>query len=535
MAIIEVAKIQIRRGQEGITGVPQLDPGEFGWAEDTQHLYIGKRISEGASSDTNTRILTENDLTNIFELLGISGSAASTSTYRYKNELTYPQFASTTTSIGTKLDSLGATLHDFVQGTIPLDITNVLKTAIQTLYNNGTYGTSTVVSLQLPAGTFNISETIDLPPHTTLAGQGNDKTTLVLQGTGISMFRTVDAYGNNYSQSMQFGAAKSEYVGLLNMTLAHGYNGTESLVTLDNCFYPYISGVVFQNNNVYSGSLYGNGIAIRSNIGYDDTTAINLGTQIVNCGFVNMYSGITTEGFVETINIEGGSFLLLQNGINFTSSSTSAPISTDITINNNRFSNILGPAVYVNTEVNEINLVSTNNKFYNVGNGGFYSNELVTSAAYPILSINAPSGTSVNDYFHRQDQSLINTGLYYNPLANGNITIVDNKLKSIKIYGDENNQEILRIPLTGNDQLWTVEYNMYNTQMSKKGKLTINISFDGYASVSDYNNYSESVQDASLQLVFSTSSTPSGNYISLTCSSFTAIETTMDYTFTATL
>jgi hypothetical protein len=58
MAVIEIAKIQVRRGQEHVTGVPQLDPGEFGWAEDTQNLYIGKRISEGASSDENTRILT---------------------------------------------------------------------------------------------------------------------------------------------------------------------------------------------------------------------------------------------------------------------------------------------------------------------------------------------------------------------------------------------------------------------------------------------------------------------------------------------
>ena len=44
MAIIEVAKIQVRRGQELQTGIPRLDPGEFGWAEDTEHLYIGKRI-----------------------------------------------------------------------------------------------------------------------------------------------------------------------------------------------------------------------------------------------------------------------------------------------------------------------------------------------------------------------------------------------------------------------------------------------------------------------------------------------------------
>jgi hypothetical protein len=66
MAVIEIAKILVRRGQELQTGIPQLDPGEFGWAEDTEHLYIGKRISEGAVDNQNTRILTENDLTILY-------------------------------------------------------------------------------------------------------------------------------------------------------------------------------------------------------------------------------------------------------------------------------------------------------------------------------------------------------------------------------------------------------------------------------------------------------------------------------------
>ena len=98
MPVIEIAKIQIRRGQEGVTGVPQLDPGEFGWAEDTQNLYLGKRISEGANSDENARILTDKDLNNIFSLFDkrLSGSAASTSTYRYRDYLVYPtEMAST--------------------------------------------------------------------------------------------------------------------------------------------------------------------------------------------------------------------------------------------------------------------------------------------------------------------------------------------------------------------------------------------------------------------------------------------------------
>ena len=83
MAVIEIAKIQVRRGQENTTGIPRLDPGEFGWAEDTQHLYIGKRISEGANTDENSRILTEIDLGELKSLLGNANTTTITSVYDY--------------------------------------------------------------------------------------------------------------------------------------------------------------------------------------------------------------------------------------------------------------------------------------------------------------------------------------------------------------------------------------------------------------------------------------------------------------------
>lgn len=81
MSVIEIAKIQIRRGQENIGGMPQLSPGEFGWAEDTQHLYIGKSITEGAVDNNNTRILTEVDLANLVSGGGGGGSGNTTPQY----------------------------------------------------------------------------------------------------------------------------------------------------------------------------------------------------------------------------------------------------------------------------------------------------------------------------------------------------------------------------------------------------------------------------------------------------------------------
>ncbi len=68
MAVVQISKIQVRRGQKNIgIGVPQLSSAEFAWAVDSQELFIGNgSVAEGAPYVGNTKILTEHD--NILEL-----------------------------------------------------------------------------------------------------------------------------------------------------------------------------------------------------------------------------------------------------------------------------------------------------------------------------------------------------------------------------------------------------------------------------------------------------------------------------------
>ena len=107
MAVIQLSRIQVRRGQKNQgTGLPQLASGELGWAIDTQELYIGNgSLSEGAPNVGNTKILTAGD--NIFSL-----SAG----YTYKEPETYIQTgpdASTPTgrSLQTRLDDQVSIKH----------------------------------------------------------------------------------------------------------------------------------------------------------------------------------------------------------------------------------------------------------------------------------------------------------------------------------------------------------------------------------------------------------------------------------------
>ena len=66
MAVIQISRIQHRRGQKLTTGIPQLSSAELAWAVDTQELFIGNgTIAEGAPYIGNTRIITEHS--NVFE------------------------------------------------------------------------------------------------------------------------------------------------------------------------------------------------------------------------------------------------------------------------------------------------------------------------------------------------------------------------------------------------------------------------------------------------------------------------------------
>ena len=63
MAIVQISRIQIRRGQKLVgSGIPQLAGGELGWAVDTRELYIGNgSVSEGSPAVGNSKILTQHD------------------------------------------------------------------------------------------------------------------------------------------------------------------------------------------------------------------------------------------------------------------------------------------------------------------------------------------------------------------------------------------------------------------------------------------------------------------------------------------
>jgi hypothetical protein len=182
-----------------------------------------------------------------------------------------------------------------------------------------------------------------------------------------------------------------------------------------------------------------------------------------------------------------------------------------VVVSNNVFRFVYGPAINVTTSSFVSNLISTNNAYYYVGNRGTLADDLIDTIVDPVINFDSPGNVSVNDYFHRSTLYSENPAIleYYNPLANGYVKIINNSTRIFTIQGDgtpsNSNLQVFRIPLTDGDQSGVLEYQLYNKYVSRSGRLTVSIAEDGYASISDQYNYSETTTDEAAKLIFSTS------------------------------
>jgi len=161
VAIVQISRIQHRRG----TGEPpQLASGEIAWSLDQQKLYIGSgSTTEGAPAVTNVEILTEN--TDILDLAN---------QYAYRNLLN-----TTALTFQQKLDQ-NVTVLDFgAKGDGATNDAPAIQAAIDSLMLNSVPNEK--MMLRIPAGVYNLNETVYIPPFLTLVGDGIGNTILVGQ------------------------------------------------------------------------------------------------------------------------------------------------------------------------------------------------------------------------------------------------------------------------------------------------------------------------------------------------------------------
>jgi hypothetical protein len=510
MAVIEIAKIQVRRGQENQTGIPQLAGGEFAWATDNETLYIGLKREDGGARDANIRVLTENDV-RLFTSFVSSGMLNTTTNYVWNIDQSETITSSTyilgfaptvndrvTRSVQNKLDDFVSVADFGVVGTTAtdsIDCSIALQTAIDHLFlDMDIYNTATQydteVSLRynkklfFPAGIYKIGQTLKIPRDTVIIGEGIDKTIIEDITAGSGIFQTVDWKGrrsehseNNYDHG-EFDALNTSSLTLsitgpgqpknihiegmtLRYTVSSPSNPNLALISLDCVDNAIIREVKFQGTytsllNPAVGPGY-TGIDIR---GYNACTSENI--LIDKCQFEGLYYGVRSNYDTNNIVIQNNSFNYSTYGTAFSTTTnvvaTNGP--TYARIVNNKFQNIYNQGIFVGPNRNGAATfhVSENNSFIRVGDQGIVegSNSVGTS----VIKFATKGNASVNDYFGRElfQNSNFGTTYTYYPLIEGRATIDLNSVTTSTLIANTATT-IMRLPITSEAQYLNLKYN----------------------------------------------------------------------------
>lgn len=525
MIEIDISRIQVRRGQEKVTGVPQLEPGEFGWAEDTENLYIGKRVAEGANSDENSRVLTSKDYDNVISIIESLDTNASASNYKYRAQA--PYINADSLAISAKLDET-VSLADFgvIPSAVPVDITAKLQTAVDTIFRNSTPDSferaDSTRRLLIPAGVYLITSAIDLPPNSTLVGAGIDTTIFLHQSDTASLFRTVDSDGNAYeTNDMRAGSKRSKNVRLTDFTvqyITYSQLTTNAVISFDNTYQSSIARVKFVQPNMPGGQRVGRAIQIRGAIGAVGTDDVNLNeyVSVDSCVFEQYNYGVDIIGPVLQPVITGCVFRNLNRGVLCQKQSyTSGP--SMLNISNSKFDLIAYEAVKTNVDCD--NASSTNNHYVNVGNGLDTSNAIrldgLGVAAYPVITFQSNYCRTSNDYFRRV---LFMTGdysttVYGNAIVRGDIEWEDRTQYRANVIPLATSN-VFKVPLTGTNQRLSLKYRIVSADIARAGELIASITPAGDGTVYDEYSYTMPT-DIPVEFVITTNF--SRNYAQIAC------------------
>jgi hypothetical protein len=516
MAVIEIAKIQVRRGNEGDVGMPQLDSGEFGWAIDTQTLYIGNgSVAEGAPAVGNTEVITANNISNFFNLNAV---------YTYGSSYGNPYSIvdsnirkAVTRSVSSKLDDF-VNVVDFgavadwngVSGT---DNTQAFQTAIDNLYLTNTSTNGQL--LRIPAGTYYIAGTIYVPPNATITGDGPDKTVLVGVSGSNPLIQLCDGSSPGNGSYIIFvpgqvnitGPGKPTNIYIEGMTFTYTTDPSSfspltsysPLLSLDcvttcrvvNCKFLglYTAQTIYTSdtNDQYNGYT---GIDIRS-----QGTSISVLTSdnilIKDCVFIGLKYGITSNYNCSDILIVNNLFEILNRGVNWATNlanyNTEGPIRSRI--NSNIFDYIYNEGIYAGSSINQTQHISSFNSFFTVGTHLDSAPFDDTNAITPSIRFNSAGNVSVEDKFYRDEKvaRLTTAPTKYVPSILGKVSVSSNVAytKTWDITGIPTlPTALVYIPYAGNDQTINIPY-LYTTSgvgatpnvyVTRKGVLSISVS-----------------------------------------------------------
>lgn len=393
--------------------LPQLAPGELGWAIDSRRLFIGNgRVEDGAppayTDPNNTEIITEHsigDLISNFPLYQYEGNGIIT-------PITGPDALNPVfRTIQDRLDDYVSVKAFGAMGDGSTDDTSAINKALNELYVHD-YTDYNKKVLFFPAGDYLIGgDLVKIPRNARIQGEGIDCTFITQTDATISAVLYV-------ADSMQqidaiIGTNGADYPGnnhVSNLTLRH------SSLDYDIVKIRSAAGVTFENvkfENIWNtGSGAGSNsqaIDIRNIIGGPITSNIKFN----NCEFVGHENVNKLNYDATNIIFNNCKFYMCYRGISIGDNFGPGQIRVayGYKIVNSFFDKIYETAIKTYAGVHSV--TSANNYFYDVGN----QNAGISGYNYDIISFADSGNASIADYSERPDidglikqTNLINSG-----------------------------------------------------------------------------------------------------------------------------
>jgi hypothetical protein len=265
MAVTQISRIQHRRGLE--QDLPQLSSAELGWSIDTRQLYIGNgTLAEGAPIVGVTRILTEHDVaditsnTSFFTNYTFVGNAAG-----YTAQTGPSALAPVVRSYQQKFDDV-VNIRDFgAVGDGTTDDTSALNRAMQQIYKATVSPTNATArrTIYFPGGTYLTSDTVLIPTHARLVGDGLSSTIIKQVNGNRSVANICDS---SFQSGLDIGTNSAVLPTGIELNGINFFNSnitiTQPVLVIDSASNLKINSCTFYANN-QPGS-YPNLVAILS-------------------------------------------------------------------------------------------------------------------------------------------------------------------------------------------------------------------------------------------------------------------------------
>jgi hypothetical protein len=432
VAIVQISRITQRKGLA--QDLPQpLAGAELGWAIDERRLFIGNGdLADGAPVVGNTEVLTEfSDILGLASAYTYEGQAAG-----YIVQTGPTTGAPVSQSLQSRLDSYAVVTDFGAVGDGVTDDTAAINRALYQLYCRQA-NTQIRRSLFFPAGTYIITDTINIPSYSMLYGEGADSsiisfnvqahTPTIAYVTGILVKNSGNYYRSIATVPIGISVSDTDYWSPETLPAyiartADSLQQTGVNIAANGAAAPQdiiVSAVSFTTNQIQDGVLIEN--AIRS-ISFTQctftgplTNPVDLNDDIAALRFASTSSLVTSQATFDQCYFHGWTYgastLQQTKGVTISNSYFDglyqgvvlggvSPVNggpTGFRIMHNVFDNIYHEGIVIDgVELN----ASGYNVFYDVGNE-YAGSPLSAGTSTAVIWIDADQNISIGDMFQR--------------------------------------------------------------------------------------------------------------------------------------